>query len=192
MILTTALPAYVERKLFTLNTGHATTAYLGDLYGYETIYESIGDVEILETVRGVMQESGAALLKKHPALNKDDHARYIQEIENRFKNKHIGDHVKRVGREPLRKLGKGDRLVCPAVLATEYGLPIDNLARGIAAALLYVNEEDGQAVELQSKIRELGIEKMIVEITGFAEGSLENGKVLQAYQELSGRRRGSD
>lgn len=28
------LPAYLERKLFTMNTGHATTAYLGHLKGY--------------------------------------------------------------------------------------------------------------------------------------------------------------
>ena len=31
------LMAYVERKLFTLNTGHAITAYLGYLNGYKTV-----------------------------------------------------------------------------------------------------------------------------------------------------------
>ena len=37
------LLAYIERKLFTLNTGHAATAYLGKLRGLRTIGESIAD-----------------------------------------------------------------------------------------------------------------------------------------------------
>ena len=41
MTLTKNLMAFIERKLFTLNTGHAITAYLGVLKGYKTIKESI-------------------------------------------------------------------------------------------------------------------------------------------------------
>jgi mannitol-1-phosphate/altronate dehydrogenase len=37
------LMAFVERKLFTLNTGHIVTAYLGKLRGYRTIREAIED-----------------------------------------------------------------------------------------------------------------------------------------------------
>src|SRR5699024_10158894 len=44
MELTNNLMAFVERKLFTLNTGHAMTAYLGQRYGYQTISEAIGDL----------------------------------------------------------------------------------------------------------------------------------------------------
>ena len=40
MNLVDNLMAYIERKLFTLNTGHAITAYFGYLKGYETIEES--------------------------------------------------------------------------------------------------------------------------------------------------------
>ncbi len=46
MEIATNLDAYVERKLFTLNTGHAITAYLGYLADYKTIRESILDEEI--------------------------------------------------------------------------------------------------------------------------------------------------
>ena len=43
MNLVDNLMAYIERKLFTLNTGHAITAYFGYLKGYRTIDESIND-----------------------------------------------------------------------------------------------------------------------------------------------------
>lgn len=57
MQLTNRLQAYVERKLFTLNTGHAMTAYLGYLQGCEYIAESIDLVA--QVVHQAMQESGA-------------------------------------------------------------------------------------------------------------------------------------
>ncbi|KAF8508694.1 mannitol dehydrogenase domain-containing protein [Gautieria morchelliformis] len=184
MLLTEDLQAYVERKLFTLNTGHAITAYLGTIYGYSTIYESIQNDEIVRVVRGAMHESGAALLKKHPAFTQQEHREYVDKIEARFRNPNISDDVKRVGREPLRKLSRGDRLLGPAYMACGYGLPIDDLARGIAAALLYENQEDPQAVELRENVTRWGGEKAIVEVTGFAEGSVEYRKVWVAYQEL--------
>ena len=45
------LIAYVERKLFTLNTGHAITAYLGSLAEYKTVDESIKDEKIATIVK---------------------------------------------------------------------------------------------------------------------------------------------
>ena len=59
------LIAYVERKLFTLNTGHAITAYLGSLAEYKTVDESIKDEKIATIVKAAMQESGQGLVKKH-------------------------------------------------------------------------------------------------------------------------------
>lgn len=37
------LEPYIERKLFSVNTGHATVAYTGQVYGYDTIGEAIKD-----------------------------------------------------------------------------------------------------------------------------------------------------
>ena len=44
------LEAYLERKLFTLNTGHAITAYLGNRKGLSTIDKAIADDEIFAIV----------------------------------------------------------------------------------------------------------------------------------------------
>ncbi|MGE1796487.1 hypothetical protein [Klebsiella pneumoniae] len=59
MELTDNLMAFVERKLFTLNTGHAITAYLGKLAGHQTIRDAILDEKIRSVVQGAMEESGA-------------------------------------------------------------------------------------------------------------------------------------
>ena len=41
-----SLGPYIERKLFTVNTGHATTAWHGARTGHATIAESIADPEL--------------------------------------------------------------------------------------------------------------------------------------------------
>ena len=64
MHLTDELEAHIERKLFTLNTGHCATAYLGHLKGYVTIAEALADERIFGLVRGAMRQSGEALIRK--------------------------------------------------------------------------------------------------------------------------------
>lgn len=175
------LEAYIERKLFTLNTGHASTAYLGSLKGYNTIDQSINDTEIEEQVRKIMQESGEALIAKF-GFNKEDHFAYIEKIIKRFKNPYLQDDVKRVGREPIRKLSVNERFVKPINTALEYNLPIDNLLIGLAAALNFRNEEDKQAVEMQDDIKNLGIEKTIEKVT-----EIKDEKIIEKIKDIYGK-----
>ncbi len=183
MKLTDNLVAYVQRKLFTLNTGHAITAYLGFLKGIETIDQSIQDESVRAIVRPAMQESGAALVKKH-GFDADEHAKYIDKIETRFKNPYIRDEVIRVGREPLRKLGPADRLIGPANMAAELGLGRDHLLQGAAAAFHYDNANDPQSAELQGRIQAEGVGPVVSDVTGFAKDSEDYNKVMAAYEEL--------
>lgn len=160
MELTDRLMAFVERKLFTLNTGHAVTAYLGFLSGVGTIREAIGVPAIRTVVEGAMGESGAVLIRRH-GFDAEKHAAYIAKILGRFANPHLVDDVARVGREPLRKLGPGDRLIRPLLGTLEYGLPHAGLVHGIAAALHYRNDDDPQAVEMRATITRDGVEAAV-------------------------------
>ena len=150
------LMAFVERKLFTLNTGHAVTAYCGKAKGYQFVKESIEDENIKAFVKAVMQESGAVLVKRY-GFDPQAHAAYIEKILKRFANPYLVDDVNRVGREPLRKLSYNDRLIKPLRGTLEYVLPNDNLIRAIATALHYRNENDPQALELQQSLTENGV-----------------------------------
>ena len=98
--------------------------------------------------------------------------KYIDKIINRFKNPYLKDDVVRVGREPLRKLSATDRLAKPTLTAAGYGLPVDHLLVGIAAALHYKNDQDPQSVELQQKVEELGIRGVLKEVSGIEDESL--------------------
>lgn len=177
------LEAYIERKLFTLNTGHASTAYLGTLKGYETIDQSINDTEIEDKVRKIMQESGEALIAKF-GFNKEDHFAYIEKIIKRFKNPYLNDDVKRVGREPIRKLSINERFVKPINTALEYNLQIDNLLYGLAAGLHFRSEDDTKAVELEKDIANLGLESTIENITGIKDIKIIE-KIKENYEKLS-------
>ncbi len=174
MTATDNLTAFVERKLFTLNTGHAITAYLGSIAGHRTIGESIADPAILEVVRGAMEESGEVLIRRY-GFDRDQHNAYIDKILSRFRNPWLTDDVQRVGRQPLRKLGFDDRFIKPLRGTIEYGTENRNLIAGIAAALYFQNEEDEQARELRSALDKLGVRAVIPRIT-----SLDDAEIIGA------------
>lgn len=184
MNLADNLLAYIERKLFTLNTGHAITAYLGQLKGHKTIDESIADPEIYEVVKGAMQQSGEGLVRKF-GFDHEAHFAYIEKIIKRFKNPYLKDDVTRVGREPLRKLSANDRLVLPTQTAAGYGLPVDKLVLGIGAALHFSNPEDAQSVEMHEEIEKLGVKAAFCKFSGVEESSPIAAEVEKAYNKLA-------
>ncbi|KAJ7509702.1 mannitol dehydrogenase domain-containing protein [Mycena galericulata] len=185
MRLVTELAPYNERKLFTLNAGHAIAAYLGHLKSIRTVDAAVADPDIASVVRGALHaEAGAALCRKHKSFKSEEHGEYVEKIMARFANAAVRDDVVRVGRQPLRKLAKGDRLVGPARMCVEYGVPVHHLATGIAAALLYHNADDEQSVEMQKNIEEKGVGTYVAELTGFEHGSDVHVRILVSYDEL--------
>ncbi|EIP5899694.1 mannitol-1-phosphate 5-dehydrogenase [Vibrio cholerae] len=177
------LMAFVERKLFTLNTGHCVTAYLGCLKGHRTIREAIEDPSIHAQVKQAMQESGEVLIRRY-GFDRALHSAYIEKILSRFANPYLVDEVDRVGRQPLRKLSANDRLIKPLLGTIEYGLPNGMLLKGIAAALKYRNSSDPQAVELQQSIEKEGVRSTLARYTGLAAGSVEAQQIEALYQQM--------
>ncbi|RLM23471.1 mannitol-1-phosphate 5-dehydrogenase [Brenneria alni] len=183
MELTDNLMAFVERKLFTLNTGHAITAYLGQQARHQTIRDAILDPEIRAVVRGAMEESGAVLIKRY-GFDAGKHAAYINKILSRFENPYLHDDVERVGRQPLRKLSAGDRLIKPLLGTLEYQLPHDNLIIGIAAALHYRSEQDPQAQELAALLQNLGPQAALAQISGLDADSKVVAQAVNVYNAM--------
>ncbi|URT68838.1 mannitol-1-phosphate 5-dehydrogenase [Cytobacillus firmus] len=177
------LAPFIERKLFTVNTGHAVIAYFGYLAGKETIDQTLADGDIYKQVQATLGETGAYLIDRYD-LNPDEHQKYIDKIIGRFENARLNDGVTRVGRSPIRKLGPEDRLVRPALQAQKAGLSFTNLAKAIAAALLFDNREDDEAVKLQDMIQESGVAYVLKEVCGLEESSELAREILKQYEAL--------
>lgn len=155
--------AYEERKLFIHNAGHAIVAYLGFIKGYKYIYEAMEDRWIKEKLRDALREIGGALIEKYPFFNKDLWS-HIEDLCQRFSNRALADTVKRVGRDPLRKLRPEDRLVGASRFVERYGRDMGPVSIGISACLLYNERGDESSVDLQKMIASKGIGGVLIEV----------------------------
>ncbi|MBQ6296262.1 MAG: mannitol-1-phosphate 5-dehydrogenase [Selenomonadaceae bacterium] len=165
MTLVDNLGAYIERKLFTVNTGHASIAYLAYQKGLPDISSAMRDEDIVAAARAVWAETSALLIDKY-GFDPFVHQKYVMTTETRFKNPEISDEVTRVARGPKRKLSAGDRLVSPAMQLIERGKTPVALAKVIAAALKFDYVDDKEAVEVQEFIKANGIDAAITHFTG--------------------------
>ena len=183
MTIVDDLAPFIERKLFTVNTGHAVIAYHGYLAGKPTIDKTLADPEIEREVRETLKETGAYLVKQY-GLDEKAHLAYIDKNIERFKNAYLNDGVTRVGRAPIRKLGPEDRLVRPALQAQKAGLSYSHLAKGIAAAMLFDYAEDEEAVKIQDMIAQGGPELVLKEVSGLEADSELAQEVVRQYRAM--------
>ena len=174
---------YIERKLFTVNTGHTTCAYLGHYYGLNTIKEAMDDLRVKSTVEGVLSETGQLLQKKYN-FDEVQHQLYIEKILKRFENEYIVDEVKRVGRSPLRKISSQERFIKPATELLSYGIIPKYLALAILAATKYKNHDDSETVELQEFLKDNSVAKALIKYSDLQSDSILLELVQQSEEKL--------
>jgi mannitol-1-phosphate 5-dehydrogenase len=148
------LAPYIERKLFTVNTGHAATAYHGFVRGIKKLSDALADDTVRAAVTGVLDETRQLLVAKYDFTAEAQQA-YVDKILQRFANPYLPDTVDRVGRQPLRKLSRSERLVGPAAELAERGIRPQHLLATVEAALSFDVPDDPQSVELQQLLRTL-------------------------------------
>lgn len=159
------LGPYIERKLFTVNTGHAATAYFGAQAGIERISDALADPAIAAAVSAALEETSAVLTAVH-GLDPAELAVYRATILDRFRNPELVDTVQRVGRQPLRKLSRHERFIGPASMAAERGLSTAALVGAVAAALAFDDPADEQSVQMQELERTEDAAAFTVTVTG--------------------------
>jgi len=159
--------AYLRQKLVSHNMGHAVAAYLGYPAGHEFIWQAMDDAAIEAVVRGAMRETGRALCSRYGFTPARQRA-FEDDLLERFRNRAIGDQVRRVAADPLRKLGPEDRLIGAARLCLEEKVEPANLLVGIRAALEYNNPGDPGAVQLQEMLASRGREAVLRDVCGLS------------------------
>ncbi len=159
------LTPYIERKLFTVNTGHAAIAYHGFAAGASTIAEAVAIDEVADAARRVLEETSGMLVAKH-GIDAAAQRAYRGRIIARFINPALPDTVERVGRSPIRKLGRAERFVGPAAeIAESGGEPVALLA-AIGAALRFDLPADPESVELQRMVHDDRPEDIVTRVCG--------------------------
>ncbi|MEL7598834.1 MAG: hypothetical protein AAGU18_01885 [Proteiniphilum sp.] len=141
------IKAWVDRKLFIHNMGHATVAYLGfESYpDAKYIYEVLEDHTIFKNVRKTMLQSADILQALYPEeFTHKDLEDHIDDLLHRFRNKGLGDTIFRVGCDLYRKLGPEDRLVAPIRAALRIGKPYYLILHALKAGIAFkAKDENG-------------------------------------------------
>jgi len=142
------MPAYVDRKLFVHNLGHATCAYVGFLQKPESrfIWEVAAVPELRDAARRAMWESGRALLAEYPGeFTETSMGAHIEDLLRRFGNRALGDTIYRVGRDVPRKLAGDDRLMGALRLDAKHGVQAPATCLAAACALRFdARDEHGE------------------------------------------------
>lgn len=172
---------YIERKLFTVNTGHAAIAYLGHTKQYQTVYEAIQDEDVYFLLKAVLNETARVLIHKYN-FNPEEHNAYIQKTIQRFKNPLLSDDIERIIRNPLRKIGVNDRIVQPSKLYVEYFHETPSyLAYLYALVLACDNQRDPEVKNMQHIMNEKGVEQFIDQVSSISRNSKLSKEIITNY-----------
>ena len=169
-----------DAKLYIHNTPHCIAAFYGYLNNCEYVHDALAIDSVKLKLNGVVDE----VLQTLKILTNHDHdflEWYAKKEISRFSNKLLYDPVKRVARQPLRKLESGGRLVGILKLALEAGVMPINLANGIAASLKYDLEEDQDSIYLKN-IDTMGIEAFLSFMVRVEPSSVEGKLIVSAYK----------
>lgn len=180
--LVSEFTGFLERKFYTYNAANGTVSYLGALLGYEKLADAAHDERIVRILEGVYQETAQALSKKHH-FPLEEQLAFTRTSKKKLQDRTIEDFIERNARDPLRKLGKDDRLVGSARLVEEYGTEPHSLCTAIGAAIYYENPGDSSAEELRRLREEKGVDAVLEQVCALdAGGTL--GKLVKEKIEM--------
>ncbi|MDP2337406.1 MAG: mannitol-1-phosphate 5-dehydrogenase, partial [Bacteroidota bacterium] len=180
------IKAWVDRKAFIHNLGHATAAYYGHYLHPEAVYmyEVLGNREVLLFTRAVMLQSASILRAAYPDeftfAELEDH---IDDLISRFRNKALQDTIFRVGQDLIRKLGPDDRFMGAIHLARQYQMPYDLILEAMTYAFyLKASDENGnryaQDIMFDNHLL-VGIESVLQDVCGF--DSIADKKMIEEF-----------
>ncbi|WP_436697233.1 mannitol-1-phosphate 5-dehydrogenase [Lactiplantibacillus pentosus] len=176
------LEPYIERKLFSVNTGHATVAYTGKYLGYSDIGSAIADPKVLQQLKRVLKETGDLLIAKWN-FKRTEHEAYQHKIIGRFENKYLSDEIARVGRTPIRKLGYDERFIRPIREAKERDLDYEALLETVGMIYTFDEPKDTESQKLMELIKAKPIQEVIATTTGLKDQALIN-EIEESYQKV--------
>lgn len=189
------MKAWVDRKLFIHNLGHAAAAYLGYVHDprFTFLYEPLAVPEIYKQVRETMLQSADILLKKYPGeFSQKLLTDHVDDLLSRFQNTYLGDTIFRVGCDLFRKLSSQDRLAGAIHLALEMNLPYDKIMVALVCGCRFrATDQEGQMLAPDKEFSILykkGIKSILTNVCGFNES--DHRDLIRETEKLDRQLRG--
>lgn len=174
-------------KIWSENLQHVTFAFMGNFFEYETINEAVSDDYIRKSAYYAWREGREALLAEYGLPIPEDSV--VKIVFEKFASPYFADRLDRIGRQPIRKLKKHDRLVGPALLCLRHEIMPYFIARSIAYGFFYSDSADAEAVELKRLVCEQGIEQTVLKICELDPDNLQEEMlyqlILASYYDIS-------
>lgn len=152
------MAAWVDRKSFIHNLGHAATAYYGFIHHPESKYmfEIMAQEKVYDFTKTVMSQAADILLEEYPnEFTKNDLEDHIDDLICRFSNQALGDTVYRVGQDLYRKLGPEDRVVGAIRMAIKTNMPYDRILKVVDYAIRFqAKDEQGSRTTSDTQFTE--------------------------------------
>ncbi len=137
--------AWVDRKAFIHNLGHATAAYKGAYHHPRAkyMYEVLQDELVFDFTRNTMLQASGILITLYPEdLTMHELEEHIDDLLHRFRNRALGDTVYRVGHDLERKLGPGDRFMGIIRMAEQHGMDFNMILEAMAYGFLFRGQDE--------------------------------------------------
>lgn len=164
------IKAWVDRKAFIHNMGHATVAYYGAFKHPKAkyIYEVLEDLQVYNFVRDVMLQSAEILHVIYPSdFSLEDLENHIDDLLLRFQNRALQDTIFRVGQDLPRKLSFDDRFIGIIRLAIDNEMNYDKIMKAMTYGLYFKTTDDnGNMATPDIKFHEM--------LTSDFEGTIKN------------------
>ena len=145
----------IKNKL--LNGTHAIIAWYSNLLGYQTVGQGMGDERVVVLVKRLINEEiKPAMLRENPALSEYINTSFVNSFIKRCKAS-FKDPCSRIGRDPMRKLQRRERILGSIDLAARHGIATPMLEFGTALGILYAirrNGADGSECQLIKRLYE--------------------------------------
>jgi len=186
------MKAWVDRKLFIHNLGHAATAYWGYFYDprFRYLWEALDVPRIYSSVRATMMQAAELLEKKYPReFTIEDLSGHIDDLLSRFRNKALGDTIYRVGCDIIRKLGPEDRLAGAIRLALSLNMPYNQILKAVIAGCHFRAKDEKGFMHPSDirfiKIYEDGIANVLKTVCKFDE--IKHSKIFHEAEEIENK-----
>lgn len=182
------MKAYVDRKLFVHNLGHALCAYFAHLEAPELVYtwEAVEHPRVGPATREGMMESARALIAAYPdEFTEENQREHVDDLLQRFENKALGDTIYRVGRDVRRKLGREDRVIGALRFDARWDTDAPYTALCAAAGMRFrAVDENGEMYEndrdFANHVYPEGAEYVLREVSGLQAGDPLDREVFRA------------